>query len=362
MTTVLFVDDEPLVLLAMQRAFFAQPFEFLSASTGMEALAVLASHHVDVVVSDEQLPDITGTELLARTRAKHPNVVRIILTGHGNMDGTLRAINHAAVFRYLQKPCNPRDIAESIHDALQAPGDTRAEGAALRADFDACLATIQVVFQPIVDLRTLRPIAVEALARPAHPTFPTILTLIAVAERLRREPEMDHAIHRVIAKVIPQLAPDLAVYVNIHPATLADARTWAPDAALTPYRRRLVIEITERALLHAGSGLKDALAEVRRLGARIAIDDLGSGHSALAVISTIHPDVIKLDMSLIRDLDTNPSLASVVASLLDLGRRLKVPIIAEGVETEGEKQALIGLGAQFVQGYLFGRPAPFVQA
>lgn len=359
MTTVLFVDDEPQVLAAMRRALFAQPFEFVAAATGLEALAVLASRHIDVVVSDEQLPDITGTELLTRARAKYPRVARIILTGHANLEGTLRAINQAAVFRYLQKPCCPREIAASIRDALRVPGETREEEASLRVDFDACLTTINVVFQPIFELATLRPIAVEALARPTHPTFPTILALIAVAERLGREPEMDHAIHRVIANILPMLPPDLSVYVNVHPTTLADPRTWAPDAPLAPFMSRLVIEITERALLRSGTGLTDALAAVRNLDGRIAIDDLGAGHSALGLISTVRPDVIKLDMSLIRGLDTNPALASVVAALLDLGRRLDVPIIAEGVETEGERQTLMDLGAELVQGYLFARPAPF---
>jgi EAL domain-containing protein (putative c-di-GMP-specific phosphodiesterase class I) len=357
--TILFVDDEVNITEGLERALFAEPFRILTASSGHEALDILAREPVDVVISDEQMPEMSGSQLLTRIRVQYPEVVRIILTGQASLDATLRAINEAAVFRYLRKPCRPPEVAATIFEALASRVDSGASTRDAEAlAFSEAVSSVYVVFQPIVSVRTGRPVAVEALARPAHPRFPDVGALLHTAERLHRMAELELAIHARIAEVAPLLPADLDLFVNIHPQSLGNPDLWSDAAPLMLHARRLVVEVTERALVHGGSALKEMLQGLRGRGARVALDDLGAGHAGLATIATIEPDVIKLDMSLVRGIDGSSALASVVASLVDLARRLGVMLVAEGVETEAERDTLVDLGCEYLQGYLYARPAP----
>lgn len=117
--TVLFVDDEPHVVAGLRDALRKQPFTILTATSGAEALQTLVDTHVDVVVSDEQMPQMTGAEFLGIVRRKYPYTVRIVLTGHASLDAAIRAINEGEVYRFLTKPCNPVDLAFTIRQGLQ---------------------------------------------------------------------------------------------------------------------------------------------------------------------------------------------------------------------------------------------------
>jgi two-component system probable response regulator PhcQ len=117
--TVLFVDDEPHVTEALKRGLRREPYEILSARSAAEALEILAHKTVDVVVSDERMPGISGSEFLSVVCKKHPAIIRIILTGNATLDAAIRAINEGEIYRFLTKPCNDVDLAVTIRQALQ---------------------------------------------------------------------------------------------------------------------------------------------------------------------------------------------------------------------------------------------------
>jgi two-component system probable response regulator PhcQ len=117
--TVLFVDDEPHVLGALRDALRKYPFTILTATGGAQALELLESREVDVVVSDERMPGMTGSEFLSIVRQKHPHTIRIILTGQASLAAAMRAINEGEVYRFLTKPCAAVDLAVTIQRALQ---------------------------------------------------------------------------------------------------------------------------------------------------------------------------------------------------------------------------------------------------
>ena len=96
---------------------------------------------------------------------------------------------------------------------------------------------------------------------------------------------------------------------------------------------------------------------LRRLGYRIAVDDLGAGYAALGALAMLEPDVVKLDMSLVRDLDRHPTKRRVVGAIATLCRELGSKVVAEGVETAIERKVLVELGIDLLQGYLFAKPA-----
>ncbi|MFO1377700.1 MAG: response regulator [Steroidobacteraceae bacterium] len=117
--TVLFVDDDERVTDALRRTVRAEHLDCLTAQSAGEALEILQRRPVDVLVSDEKMPTTTGSELLAIVRQRFPATIRIILSGQSDLDAAIRAINEGEVYRFLQKPCDPRDLAATIRDALQ---------------------------------------------------------------------------------------------------------------------------------------------------------------------------------------------------------------------------------------------------
>jgi len=116
--TVLFVDDEPALLDGLRNALRREPFQILTASSAKMGLELLSQRPVDVVVSDERMPGISGSEFLGIVRQRHPQTLRIILTGQASLEAAIRAINEGEVYRFLTKPCSPVQLAHTIRDAL----------------------------------------------------------------------------------------------------------------------------------------------------------------------------------------------------------------------------------------------------
>jgi len=116
---ILVVDDEPHVTEALKRMLHREPYEVLTANYANEALQVLAQQPVDVVISDEKMPGIQGVEFLSLVYQHFPDTIRIMLTGHANLDTAVRAINEGQIYRFLMKPCNEKEIRLSIRQAIQ---------------------------------------------------------------------------------------------------------------------------------------------------------------------------------------------------------------------------------------------------
>ena len=115
---VLLVDDEPAVVDGLRVALRREPFATHGATSAAEALALMERVPIDVVLSDEEMPGTAGSELLARVRERHPDTVRLILTGRGSLTAAIRAINEGAIFKYLTKPCSPAEVAATLRAAL----------------------------------------------------------------------------------------------------------------------------------------------------------------------------------------------------------------------------------------------------
>ena len=116
---ILIVDDECSVIEILQDAFSKEPYEVLSAKSAAEALDIMAMKQIDVVISDDQMPGLTGTEFLTQVRKRYPNTTRIILTGHANLETAINSINEAEIYRFFTKPCNILDLIVTVRLALQ---------------------------------------------------------------------------------------------------------------------------------------------------------------------------------------------------------------------------------------------------
>ncbi|HMD73473.1 MAG TPA: response regulator [Steroidobacteraceae bacterium] len=115
---VLLVDDEPNITDALKRALRREPYEILTAQSAAEAQQRLEHHHVDVVISDEQMPGVSGSEFLAAVRQQYPHTIRMILSGQASLEAAVRAINEGEVYRFFLKPCNPTDLVFTMRQAL----------------------------------------------------------------------------------------------------------------------------------------------------------------------------------------------------------------------------------------------------
>ncbi len=117
--SVLIVDDEPVITDLFENAFSKEPYSLLTAGSAEEALAMMAREQVDVVISDEKMPGMSGSEFLSIVRQKFPETIGMILTGHATLESAIRAINEGEVYRFFTKPCNVIDLAMTIRQALK---------------------------------------------------------------------------------------------------------------------------------------------------------------------------------------------------------------------------------------------------
>lgn len=245
-----------------------------------------------------------------------------------------------------------------------APAEPAAELRELEQKLARCLNTLSMHFQPIVDAHTRTRFGYEALLRTGDRALPHPGAILDAAERLERVPALGRAVRGHVARVITAAPPERGtVFINVHLLDLFDKQLTSTFAPLSKLAARVCLEITERTSLAGALDLRYRVAELRELGFRIAIDDLGGGHARMGTFSPLDTDFVKLDMSLVRDIEKHPVKQRLIRSIAELCLEQGAKVIAEGVETEAEAQILVELGCDLLQGYLIARPGPpFVDA
>jgi two-component system probable response regulator PhcQ len=116
---LLLVDDEPNLTSALVRSLDRTKFEIFTADSAQKGLMILAGNDIDVIVSDERMPGMTGSQFLAEVRKQWPNTIRMILSGQADLEAAVRAINEGEVYRFLLKPCHPKELEMTILQGLQ---------------------------------------------------------------------------------------------------------------------------------------------------------------------------------------------------------------------------------------------------
>jgi EAL domain-containing protein (putative c-di-GMP-specific phosphodiesterase class I) len=161
------------------------------------------------------------------------------------------------------------------------------------------------------------------------------------------------ALHKALAQ-LDAIGPHAYLAVNVSPDTILGDAFQALFAILP--LKRLVLEITEHAVIDDYAPLQAMLAPLRERGLRLAVDDAGSGYASMRHILALQPDLIKLDISLIRNIDRDPGRRALAAALILFADQTGSEVVAEGVENERELAVLLELGVQKAQGYLLGYP------
>jgi EAL domain-containing protein (putative c-di-GMP-specific phosphodiesterase class I) len=245
-----------------------------------------------------------------------------------------------------------RTIDDALADAAtEEQTALRQRGRQLKAILDR--KRISSLYQPIFDLETRAVIGYEALSRGPKGDLHSPASLFQAAydadlvwklERLCRE----RALRRLRG-----LKPKQLLFLNLEPSGVFDPELVAPGF-VRKYAKRVVFEITERAAITDFPAFRQAVHLLKRVGFRVALDDVGSAYAGLRVVSEIRPDFIKLDMQLIRGADADRVKRQLISAIADFCSEARVPLIVEGVETREELHAARTLGVRRAQGFLFG--------
>jgi EAL domain-containing protein (putative c-di-GMP-specific phosphodiesterase class I) len=222
---------------------------------------------------------------------------------------------------------------------------------------------LAMAVQPIVDIRSGRVHAYEALARFGRPREDNSpLHWFSLAQELGQRAELERACVRAALELLGERPAGTSLSVNLSAPVLLEPATMALlEAAGDEHAddlAGLIVEITEETLVHGEMELSSVIGRLRARGARLAVDDMGAGYSGLRQITAVHPSYLKLDRSLVSAIHDDDERAALVGALAGYAQQVGSLLVAEGVETEDELEAIRRLGVPLVQGYYFARPAP----
>jgi EAL domain-containing protein (putative c-di-GMP-specific phosphodiesterase class I) len=351
------------------------------ATDSSEAFARISQVDPDLVLLDLHMPGDDGYSLLAnlRRRAAGSYLPVLVITADTSREAIKRALDLGAR-DFLTKPFDVTEATLRVRNLLETRAlhtTLRHHNLALRqlvgeyqhaatSEREARQVTVEriervlrdgtlaMVFQPIFEVADRTIIGCEALARFPQDVARGPDRWFADADQAGLGTQLEIAAVVAALQHLPDLPHNLFMAINVSPA-----------AAMAPELRaileatdcaRIVLELTEHVPVEDYEAMRDALAVFRSAGARLAIDDTGAGYAGFRHLLGLHPDVIKLDISLTRDIDHDAARRALAAALVAFGRDVGAQVVAEGVENAMELSTLTGLGVPWVQGFYLGRP------
>jgi len=314
---------------------------------------------------------MNGIQLLRQARERDLDVPVLLVTGAPAVETAVEALEYGA-FQYLTKPVDAKQFEHAIDKAVQLHrmavmkrealallGTTQAlagDRAGLEASFERALETLWIAYQPIVRAGDQSLFGYEALLRSREPTLPHPGALLDAAERLDRLTELGQNIRTCAAEPVGPKPEAGVLFVNLHTRDLLDPTLTSAEVPLSKIAKRVVLEITERASLDEIKDVPLRVARLREIGFRIAIDDLGAGYAGLTSFALLEPEIVKLDMSLVRNVHKQSTKQKLIRSMTALCKDMGMMVVGEGVENVEERDALVELGCDLLQGYLFAKP------
>ena len=380
--TVLIADDHGPNLALLERILTSAGVEHIHRTTRAEDVAGLfRTVEPDIVLLDLHMPGQDGVTVMEHIRhASGPDqFVPVIVLTADITDHARDRVLAAGANDFLTKPIDRTEVilrvrnllhTRALHDRLRSHNiELRDEINSVRADEEQAerdaadkharirhildTGSLRTVFQPIVELATGNRVGHEALTRfDQKPHRPPDHWFRDAAD-VGLGTELELAAITAALKAHAASSWEL-LSINVSPTTATHPDLTAVLATATV--NTVILEITEHAPVDDYDALAAALKPHRDNGALIAVDDAGAGYASLNHILRLHPDVIKLDTTLVRDIHTDPIKRALAASLVRFAQDTNAYIVAEGIETPDECATLIDLGIPWGQGYHLGRP------
>jgi EAL domain-containing protein (putative c-di-GMP-specific phosphodiesterase class I)/FixJ family two-component response regulator len=351
--------------------------DILNATDGVEALKVLQTNKVDVVLVDLEMPIMDGVELIRSIAQEKLATSVIILSAKDpiliSSVGTMAEADGLHVLGTFQKPllqdmleCSLlRFIQDAINESQQKAPAITSDVTALELSLAIGNGEFTLAYQPKLTVQGLLLRGVEALARWKHPQKGIISpgVFIPLAERHGLIDALTrNLLEQAFAqkKIWQQYGLRFHLAFNLSPLSLADTDladllfSMAQAYGIPP--AEITFEVTENALLGELACAIRTLARLRLKGFHIAIDDYGTGFANAQQLSRVPATELKLDRSLVHRAATRPQQRTILASTVDLAKKLNLMTVAEGVETAEDFQVLVDLGVDQVQGFYFSKP------
>jgi EAL domain-containing protein (putative c-di-GMP-specific phosphodiesterase class I) len=377
---VLVADDDPDILEVLASIVGSDTSMTIvgTAKDAEEAIDLAREWQPDVAVLDARMPGGGGPHAARGIRRSSP-YTNIVALSAAEDQATIVRMMASGASAYVSKGDTTTEILRAIRrssdgkssfssrvreDAAEALAEqlSRAQHAETRHGVLTRIRSlvdgegIHMVFQPIVDLRSGRIVAVEALARflTRPRRSPEFWFSQAREHQLGIDLELATAV-RAMAH-IDRVPPGARLAVNLSPEAICSSyfTDFMREVPLT----RMILEITEQSRVTDRERLLEALEHLRARGLQVAIDDVGAGFSALSRVVELRPDLIKLDISLVRGIDLDPVRQALVQTMVAFSERTETEVIAEGIETDEQIAQLLDLGVELGQGFRLGRPGP----
>ena len=277
---------------------------------------------------------------------------------HGTDADTL--LQHADMALYHAKANGRNDFCLFEPSMEQQFHELRSLEAALRSAIEK--EELEVVYQPILDLKTGRTICCEALLRWTHPELGSVspARFIPIAESTGLISPLSHWVLAKACEAAAQWPEEVSVAVNMSPALLKDLHlshmilSSLYTTGLHP--RRLELEVTETVLLEDNAQARSLIREFQKIGLKLSLDDFGTGYSSMAYLKKYRFDKIKIDTSFIADVTRSREARAIIHALVGLADELEMEIVAEGIETQTQLDYVSGARCTAAQGFFIGRP------
>lgn len=364
--TILMIDDEVDFLSTTQFLLESAHFKVITASTPQEGLRK-ALLKPDLILLDINMPEMDGLTVCKRLKedkaTEHIPIIMLTLN-----TGTLEKVTafDFGVADYMGKQFPFEEMLARIQAVLKTKSPENIKESAEEnnkkiSDLRDLLQrkNLQILFQPIVFLKTGVPIGYEALVRGPRGTFlENPVDLFAFAADANMLSELDSLARDLSIEKAVFIKGGETLFLNIDPVTTNIPRfkklEFLNDSKITP--SQICFEITERTFVKNFQMLSMNLKEMRSKGVRVAIDDIGEGYSSLNAIAELKPEFLKVDIKIIRNMETDSVKQNLVRLMVDLARNINSCLIGEGIETKKECDALLSLGVEYGQGYHFMKP------
>jgi EAL domain-containing protein (putative c-di-GMP-specific phosphodiesterase class I)/DNA-binding NarL/FixJ family response regulator len=376
---VLIADDQEVVRRALSELVASvDDLELVGAVEDADSAVALAEcEQPDVAVLDVKMPG-GGARAAQGIRECSPATQVVALSAYEDRSSVLDMVRAGAI-GYLVKGTSADEIvatiqrsargesalfvqaagnvvhalAESLDAHAASDGERRDALHRIRATIDA--RSVRFAFQPIFDLEAREPVGYEALARFEDAAVRPPNAWFSEADRLGLQLDLELMVVGEALRHVQELPAGTFLSLNLSPAVLTSPRM--VDLISTAPTDRIMVELTEHAAIESYDAVNLALLELRALGIRCAVDDAGAGFASLRHILRLSPDVIKLDGSIIRDLETSRGARAMATGLISFADEMGHTILAEGVETERTVEILTELDIRYGQGFHLAPPA-----
>lgn len=383
MATLLIVDDEPQVRKLLETLLHHEGYQTVSASSGEEALQVVAQQAPDLILLDIMMPGMDGYEVASQLKSDDVTAgIPIIMLSALSDPGARVSGLESGAEEFISKPIERIELslrvrnllrltahgerADNLRQALQPDVDRRDLESALRQAVER--NEFIVHYQPKVELATDQLCALEALLRwdrPGHgavspavfvPVLESLGLIVAVGRWVIEAVCQQIAAWQRSAIGAVEVSVNVSGHQLIEGDLIADIARILAQTGVAPHW--LEVELTEGSLMENTQHTIASLQRLHAMGVKISIDDFGTGYSSLAYLRRFPIDTLKIDIAFIREVTSNPQDAAITRTIIELAHSLNLRVVAEGVETQAQLAFLKDAGCDQIQGYLFSRPLP----